>query len=648
MNENRLARETSPYLLQHACNPVDWYPWGAEAFEKARREDKPVFLSIGYSTCHWCHVMEHESFEDEATARVLNEHFVAIKVDREERPDVDAAYMNFVVATTGSGGWPMSVFTTPDGKPFLGGTYFPNRPRHGLPSFKDLLLTVAKKYEDEKDGLLDAASRMAEALRESVKKRVDGPSAAIDARPVDAFNDAFIEPFDYENGGLVGTPKFPITLEVIFNLHQRKNVPEALLTLRRMSDGGIFDHLEGGFHRYSVDERWIVPHFEKMLYDNALLLEALSKAYLVSGDDYFKEKAAKTYGYLVGRMLSDRGFYAAQDADSEGEEGRYYVFTHDELKGVVEHFELFKKYYGITERGNFDGKNILVADSELPGRFTAEELGKIRLDEERLREFRAKRVPPSTDTKIITAWNGLALSGIAWFGIACGRPDAIDLATRIAGEYVDAMVSRGTVFRIAGKDTIPGFLDDYAALASGLFDVYEASHDPRFIDAAKKVAGWAIEQFHDGEGHFTQSGARNERLFSSDNRVHDGVTPSGTSLAAWALFKLHAATADQRYADVVEKVLKAHHDAMLQRPTTIALLVQVLWSFLGNHHVITVPSNLATRETISDLMGMPAANRTIIVSPNEGNVMAVCSGTVCGIASTVGEVRSLLGNVSGD
>ncbi len=642
MHKNRLARETSPYLLQHARNPVDWYPWGAEAFEKARREDKPVFLSIGYSTCHWCHVMEHESFEDEETAKVMNAHFVAIKVDREERPDIDAAYMNFVVATTGSGGWPLNVFTTPVGKPFLGGTYFPNRPRYGMPSFKELLLAVVNKYKDEKDGILTAADRMTEVLQESVKKRVGEASPVIDARPVDAFNAAFIEPFDYENGGTVGAPKFPITLEIIFNLHQRKNVPEALLTLRRMSDGGIFDHLEGGFHRYSVDDRWIVPHFEKMLYDNALLLEALAKAYLISDDDYFKEKATKTYDYLTKRMLSDHGFYAAQDADSEGEEGKYYVFTHDEIKSIVKHFDLFKKYYGVTERGNFDGKSILVADSELLDRFTPDELEKIRTDADRLRAFREKRVPPSTDTKILTAWNGLALSGIAWFGIACDRRDAIDLAARVAGGYMDTMVASGSVFRVAGKDSIPGFLDDYAALASGFIDVYEASHDSRFLDAAKKVANWTIEQFHDGEGRFTESGTRNERLFSSDNRIHDAVTPSGTSLVAWALFKLYAATAEQQYLDVVEKVLKAHQATMLQRPTTLALLVQVLWSYLGNHHVITVPSNLAAPETISALFKIRAVNRSILVSTSAGEQFTACDGTSCRLAASVDDVRSIL------
>ncbi len=643
MHENRLARETSPYLLQHAHNPVDWYPWGEEAFGKARRENKPIFLSIGYSTCHWCHVMEHESFEDEATAEIMNEHFVAIKVDREERPDIDASYMNFVIATNGNGGWPLNVFTTPEGKPFLGGTYFPNRPRYGMPAFKDLLLTVANKYKTEKGSLLSAADRMAEALQEGLRIRARDVLATLDARPVDAFNAAFIEPFDYENGGTVGAPKFPITLEILFNLHQHKNVPEALLTLRRMADGGIFDHLEGGFHRYSVDERWIVPHFEKMLYDNALLLEALAKAYLITNDGYFKEKAAITYEYLTRRLLSDDGFYAAQNADSEGEEGKYYVFNQDEIKRVVEHFDLFKKFYNITDRGNFEGKNILVADSELFDRFSPDDLEKIRVDAGRLKEYRSKRVPPSTDTKILTAWNGLTLSGIAWFGLACDRHDAVELAARIAGRYIDTMVSRGIIYRVARKDSIPGFLDDYAALASGLIDVYEATRDGKFLDAARKVVGWAIEQFHDGEGHFTESGTSNEKLFSVDNRVHDAVTPSGTSLVAWALFKLHAVTGEQQYLDTVEKVLKAHYDAMLRRPTTLALLVQVLWSYLGNHHVITIPVNLATPETLSSLSKIPAVNRTIVVSPSSGGKITTCMGTSCQLAESVDEVRSILG-----
>ncbi|MEX2680095.1 MAG: thioredoxin domain-containing protein [Candidatus Sigynarchaeota archaeon] len=642
MHENRLAREKSPYLLQHAHNPVDWYPWGREAFEKANREDKPIFLSIGYSTCHWCHVMEHESFEDEATAKILNEHFVAIKVDREERPDIDSAYMNFLVATTGNGGWPLNVFTTPDGKPFLGGTYFPKQPRYGLPSFKDLLLSIAKKYREEKNDIVFAADRMVNALREAMQKRAGETSSVIDARPVDAYNAAFIEPFDYENGGMVGAPKFPITLDIIFNLHQRKNMPEALLTLRRMADGGIFDHLEGGFHRYSVDERWVVPHFEKMLYDNALLLEALSKAYLITSDEYFKEKATKTYTFLTYRLFSGVGFYAAQDADSDGEEGRYYVFTQDEIKKVVKHFDLFKKYYNISERGNFEGKNILVADSELLDRFTSDDLEKIRADAALLRDYRTKRVPPAIDTKIITAWNGLALSGLAWFGIACNRHDAIELAARVAGEFIDTMVARGMVYRVAGKDSIPGFLDDYAALASGLVDVYEATRDDKFLDAAVKVVGWAIEQFYDDEGHFTESGLNNEKLFTTDNRVHDAVTPSGTSLIAWALFKLRAMTSGEEYIGIIDRVLKAHYEAMLRRPTTLALLVQVLWSHLGNHHVITVPSNLATPEIISGLAKIPAVNRTIVVSPNNGRGITACTGNSCRLASSVDEVRAIL------
>lgn len=639
---NRLIHETSPYLLQHAHNPVDWYAWGPEALQKAKLENKPIFLSIGYAACHWCHVMEHESFEDDATAKILNEHFVAIKVDREERPDIDAAYMNFVIAMNGNGGWPLNVFLTPAGKPILGGTYFPNRPRYGMPSFKEVLLAVNKRYKNEKEGVLAAADRIAETLQESVKKRFSSMEDAIDAAPVAAFNATFIDSFDYENGGTTGAPKFPISLEILFNLHQRKNVPESLLTLRRMSDGGIFDHLEGGFHRYSVDERWIVPHFEKMLYDNALLLEALSKAYLISSDGYFKEKAARTYEYLTTRMLSDAGFFAAQDADSEGVEGKYYVFRHDEIKNVVKHYDLFKKYYGISERGNFDGKNILVADSELIDRFTPGELEQVRADAELLREYRAKRVSPSTDTKVITAWNGLALSGISWFGVACDRPDAIDLAARIARRYIDTMISRGMVYRVAGKETIPGFLDDYAALASGLVDVHEVTKDVRFLGAAIKVASWAIDQFHDGEGHFAESGTRNERLFVVDNRVHDAVTPSGTSLIAWALFKLHAITARQHYLDLVEKVLKAHRATMLQRPTTLALLVQVLWSYLGNHHVITIPSNLATPGTMAALTKIPSVNRTIVVSPTTNNKITTCTGTTCQLASSVDEVKSIL------
>jgi uncharacterized protein YyaL (SSP411 family) len=479
-------------------------------------------------------------------------------------------------------------------------------------------------------------------LQESVKSRRDEASITLDAKPVAVYNAEFIEPFDYENGGTTGAPKFPITLEILFNLMERKNIPESLLTLRRMGDGGIFDHLEGGFHRYSVDEHWIVPHFEKMLYDNALLLEALSKAFLVTKDLYFKEKATKVYEYLSRRLLSDNGFFAAQDADSEGEEGKYYVFTQAEIKKVVEHFELFKKYYSISEPGNFEGKNILVADSELLDRFTPDDIMLIKADAARLLAYRSKRVPPSTDTKVLTAWNGLALSGIAWFGMACDSLDAIELAARIANYYISTMIARGRVNRVAGKEMIHGFLEDHAALVNAFLDVHEATQDGRFLDAAKKIAGWALDQFHDGDGHFTESGTKNERLFSADNRVHDAVTPSGTSLVAWALFRLHAITADQRFIDVVDKVLKAHYTTMLHRPTSLALLVQALWAYLGHHHVITIPSNLATGEMVRSMRSMPIINRTIIVSPEKGDAISVCTGTSCQRVKDVAEIQAII------
>jgi hypothetical protein len=631
-HENRLANETSPYLLQHAHNPVDWYPWSEEAFEKARAEDKPMFISIGYSTCHWCHVMAHESFEDEATAELLNDLFVAIKVDREERPDIDTAYMNFVVSSTGTGGWPMSVFATPDGKPFFGGTYFPAKANYGMPAFKDVLKSVATKYRDEREAVISSADRIASVLQESLKKRWDeNAPGELDAKPVYRFNADFIGSFDEENGGTMGAPKFPITLNILFNLYQRKSVAESLFTLRAMAGGGIHDHLGGGFHRYSTDERWIVPHFEKMLYDNGLLLEAYSKAYLVSGEAVFKQAAEGIFRYLNGTLATPDGFYGAQDADSEGVEGKYYVFTIDEVKAVVSHFDLVKRYFHVSKQGNFEGKNILTVDAEQPATFADEELEFIHQDADALREYRDQRVRPRIDTKIVTAWNGLAMSGLAWFSIAFDQQDALEQAMALGRRFIETMVDQKRVVRIVGKDSIPGFLDDHACLANAFLDLYQASGDSMFLDAALEVTRSAIEQFHDGNGHFAESGSKNEQLFVSDTRVQDGVTPSGTSMLAWVAFRLGEIAEDDAITKLVDLVLKAHYPALLSRSTSMTLMVQTLDAVTGDHSLVSIPrtrydSDIETRNAI---LKTSAFNKSIRVIDAKTSKIIACQAGTC-------------------
>ncbi|MFX0103559.1 MAG: thioredoxin domain-containing protein [Candidatus Hodarchaeota archaeon] len=639
--ENKLIHETSPYLLQHAHNPVDWYPWGEEAFEKAKKEDKPIFLSIGYSTCHWCHVMERESFEDENIAKIMNEHYVAIKVDREERPDIDSAYMNFVVSTTGSGGWPLNVFLTPDKQPFFGGTYFPPQRRYNLPSFKDLLLAIAHKYKNEGAGLKESAGKISEALQESLRKRWSGSAEHLDHEPIVSFNDEFKHSFDVLNGGSRGAPKFPITLELLFNFFQKKNIKESLKTLRKMGNGGIFDHVGGGFHRYSVDDHWLVPHFEKMLYDNALLLDAFSQAYLMTGDEFYREKATKIFEYARDYLLTEDGFYSAQDADSEGEEGKFYIFTHDEIKKVVKNFESFKKYYNISKPGNFEGKNILNVDDEGASQLKPDEFKDLEDDRKLLLEYRDKRVPPSTDTKIVTFWNALMISGLVKHGTMCSNREALSLAIKLGTKFLEEFKSRNKVLRVLGKESILGFLEDHAGLMNAFLDLYEVTNDERFIDGVRKLAGIIIEQYYDGKGRLFQSGTMNEKIFAPDARAHDSVVPSGASLFTFALFKLNQVEQDEKHNKIIESILKAHHELMLLRPLSLALMIQVLWAWLGNFHSIEIPHDYPD-EHAEKIRLLPVFNKFAWKSNGVENSVKICNAKSCKIAEDISQVEKIL------
>ncbi|MEK7765160.1 MAG: thioredoxin domain-containing protein, partial [bacterium] len=493
---NRLAKEKSPYLLQHAHNPVDWYPWGPEALAKAQREDKPIFLSIGYSTCHWCHVMEKESFENEDIARVMNEHFVSIKVDREERPDLDHLYMTAVMAMTGQGGWPMSTFLTPDGRPFYGGTYFPPDDRYGRPGFKRVLLTLADAWKNKRDDLLATAGELTRILHDVSRSTTTGGGAALDASTLKTAFESLQDSFDERDGGFGGAPKFPRphALTFLLRYHARAGEASALkmaeVTLDRMAGGGIHDQIGGGFHRYSTDEKWLVPHFEKMLYDQALLARAYLEAHQVTRTRRGGLQAAQEYARVARRIFeyvmrdltdSAGGFYSAEDADSEGVEGKFYVWTPAELERTLGPVDGKRaaKFFGVTQAGNFEhGWSILHLPKPVTG------LDRAWLDgvSRKLLEARSTRIRPHRDDKVLASWNGLMISALAYGAQVLDDPRYSAAAAK-AAEFVLTKMRRpdGRLLRRyrAGEAAVPGFLDDYAFMALGLLDLYEATFDPR-------------------------------------------------------------------------------------------------------------------------------------------------------------------------
>ncbi|HLL78835.1 MAG TPA: thioredoxin domain-containing protein, partial [Ktedonobacteraceae bacterium] len=552
---NRLIHETSPYLLQHAHNPVDWYPWGPEALQRARELDRPILLSVGYSACHWCHVMERESFENEAIAAEMNAHFVSIKVDREERPDIDAIYMQAVQALTGQGGWPMTVFLTPDGRPFSGGTYFPPRDRQGMPGFPRVLAYIADVYQNQREKVEQQANTLADHLRKRSSAPLRGREG--DARAgglplvvLEEASRALAADFDPVHGGFGNAPKFPNTMSLEFllrtHLHRvrgeigsKATRPELEIvetTLRSMANGGIYDQLGGGFHRYSTDVEWLVPHFEKMLYDNALLSRLYLHAYLVTGDAFYRRIAKETLDYVAREMTSpEGGFYSTQDADSEGEEGKFFTWTPAEIDAALSSkiATLFKSYYDVTERGNFEGKNILrvpreareVAQSE---GVTLERLQEaLRQGRETLFQVREQRVHPGRDEKVLTSWNGLMLRSFAEAARYLDRADYLTIAERNA-EFLLATVQRdGRVLRTYkdGRAHLNGYLEDYTYLADGLLSLYEADFQPRWFVEARRLMDAAITLFADEQnGGFFDTGSDHEVLVSRPKEVMDNAT----------------------------------------------------------------------------------------------------------------------------
>ena len=562
---NRLANETSPYLLQHAGNPVEWYPWGEEALERARVEDKPILLSIGYAACHWCHVMAHESFEDEQTAALMNQRFVNVKVDREERPDLDSLYMDAVVALTGHGGWPMTVFLTPSGEPFLGGTYFPPEPRHGLPAFRQLLEAVSDAYRERRDDVARQAGTLVDALRQAAEL---SPSAdpLTESLLTDAAR-ALQRQFDPEWGGFGGAPKFPpaSTLEFLLRWHRRSGDDQALemvtRTLDGMAAGGMYDLLGGGFHRYSVDERWLVPHFEKMLYDNALLAPVYLHAWLVTGEARYREVAEETLEYMLRELrLPEGGFASAQDADTDGVEGLTFTWTADEgapseLLAPFEH-----------------GRSVLRGelDEELKGRLFA------------LREQRPK---PLRDDKAIAAWNGLALAALAEAGRRLRRADCIDAARAVA-EFLLGPLSdeRGRLHRSwrAGQARNPGYLEDYADVANGLYELHVATGELRWLHEAMRLARLAVELFSDEQrGGFFLAAADGEQLVARKKEFDDNPTPSGNSMLAFVLLRLGRIWGDDELERQAAGVLRLVRDGIPRAPSAFGHALNALDLYLA-------------------------------------------------------------------
>ena len=594
---NRLARETSPYLLQHAENPVDWYPWGEEALQRAREEDKPILLSVGYSSCHWCHVMERESFEDEATAGLMNEHFVNIKVDREERPDIDSIYMQAVQALTRGGGWPMTVFLTPDGAPFYGGTYFPPRQYGGMPAFGQLLRSIADAYENRRDEVDQSAGQVREFLRSAADAAM--PEAEDEGSQL--FENAaksLLSEADAKLGGFGGAPKFPqpMNVEVLLRYHRRTGDEYALsavnATLTAMARGGIYDQIGGGFARYSTDERWLVPHFEKMLYDNALLARLYLEAYQATGEELYRRTAEETLGYLMRDMRSpEGGFYSAEDADSEGVEGKFYVWTPEELREALgeEDARLAAAYWGVTEGGNFEGKNILniprveeAVASET--NLAPEEMGRRILEIRRaLLAEREKRVRPERDDKVLAAWNGLTLRAFALAARVTGSGEY----RRVAGELAEFLLEKmrsgdspGGRLRRSYKDgeaRIDGYLEDYAAVADGLVALYEATFEARWLSEARDLADAMLELFWDEErGAFYDTAADHEELVTRPRDLYDTASPSGNSLATDVLLRLALLLDREDYSRVARTVLDDLAGGMEKLPAGFGRLLAAL------------------------------------------------------------------------
>ena len=685
---NKLIGETSPYLLQHAHNPVEWYPWGDEAFAKAKAEDKPLLVSIGYSACHWCHVMEHESFEDEKIAAIQNEHFVNIKVDMEERPDVDQIYMNFVQITTGRGGWPMNVFITPDKLPFFGGTYFPPGPRHGMPSWPQILQSIAEAWLERRDELMHSANEiLGELRRMSISEAAIG---GLDEALSEAGFQSFVRAFDATNGGWGGAPKFPqaMSMEFLLRYWKRTGNENALemvrFTATKMANGGIYDQLGGGFHRYATDSIWLVPHFEKMLYDNAQLIRVFLHLYQIArspksasqsdvGPEFFKRIAVETLEYVQREMLDATGaFYSTQDADSEGEEGKFFVWTPEEIVSILGEKE-GKEFCGgfdVTERGNFEGASILNikngdhADGPAAAR-------------NRLFKAREKRLKPFRDEKVLTAWNGLMLTAFAEAAAVLENDEYLEVAKRnaefllqnlqkpeLGGDLAFPNRQASANSRLLrtwkdGKAKLNGYLEDYANLADGLIELYQVSGEEKYLAEAKRLADAMITEFWDAEnGGFFFTSNDHEQLIVRNKDFFDNATPSGNSVAADVLLKLAKFYGDEKYERFAVMTLRLIAPQIKRYPSGFGRALSTLEFYFAESKEVAIVGereNELAREVWSEyrpfkVVAMGAENEDsavpLLVDRGfiDGNPTAyVCQNFVCSRpVSEVEELRKLI------
>jgi uncharacterized protein YyaL (SSP411 family) len=609
---NRLAGETSPYLLQHAGNPVDWWPWGDAAFEEARRSDRPVLLSVGYSACHWCHVMAHESFEDAQIAALMNELFVNIKVDREERPDVDAVYMQAVQAMTGSGGWPMTVFLTPQGVPYFGGTYFPPSDRGGMRGFPVILRAAADAYHNRKDAVAQAGEQLRQALAPPRLHGGDEPTVA----QLDQATRALVEQTDRRHGGFgQRAPKFPhpAALDLLLRRHRATGdatmLDAALITLDHMARGGIYDHLGGGFHRYSVDAQWSVPHFEKMLYDNAQLAPVYLHAYQLTDDARWRRVCEETLDYAAREMrLHGGGFASTQDADSEGEEGRFFAWTPQQLRDALgdEDGALAARVFGVVEGGNFEhGTTVLSMPYPLEQVATAMDVDaehlRRQIDDIRARLYavREQRVHPGRDDKVVTAWNALMLAAFAEAGAALQRSDYVDIA-RDCARFLLTDVSRDGVLLRTWKDgtaKITGFLEDVAFLTDALLTLYQATGEPHWFAESQRLAADMLQRFHDSVGGFYDTALDAEPLLVRPKSIDDNAAPAGQSIAAYAMLRLHAYTGDERWHDAALDVLKPLAPAIARSPLALGNLAWALELVVSPMREVAVAGAAAADDT---------------------------------------------------
>ena len=602
---NRLANETSPYLLQHANNPVDWYPWGDEALERARAEDKPILLSVGYSACHWCHVMERESFENPGIAAQMNENFVSVKVDREERPDIDSIYMTAVQAMTGHGGWPMTVFLTPDGKPFYGGTYFPPEDRGGMPSFPRVLEAISDAYQNSRGDVLTTTEHLLDRMRQMSRGGQQGFEPLTDEVMRLAMRKAASD-FDDRHGGFGLQPKFPqpMTYEFLLRHYLRTEDSDALhmveLTLQRMATAGIYDQIGGGFHRYSTDAFWMVPHFEKMLYDNALLVRLYLHAYQITGNPLYRRIVEETLEYVQREMTSpEGGFYSAQDADSEGEEGKFFIWLPQEITDAMgeEDGEIICRYFGVTPHGNFEGRNILrvamdaanlAREEGFSSREFRELLGRAK---SKLLAVRNERVAPGLDDKILTSWNGLMLAAFAEAAAVLGREDYAEVAERNASFLLENLLRDGRLLRTYkdGEAKLNGYLEDYAFLIDGLLALHEVSFKREILDAAIELGYAMVALFWDATtGQFFDTGHDHEELVVRPKDLTDNAIPCGSSMAVDVLLRLAVITGDEDMERRASGALRSVRQLMMTFPTAAGHWLGALDFYLSKPKEVVV------------------------------------------------------------